>query len=252
LIRAQGPGAFASVIEAAMPLIDFIWLHHTAGKKFDTPESRAGLDHALEEVAARIVDRSVQHFYRDAFRMRMREMGRAGFAKGSKRPAPPLQRPDQLLRKPAFSGERMHGMILLACLINHPGLFGWVEDEMSRLDMTDPALSALRQGVLMALSEDPDLDSRGLQAYLKASGHEETLEIVLSDAVYTHAGFAKPDSKLEIVQKGWQDTLSFMTRKAVWKELKEAGRALAADFSDENEQRILALHRSDRAGQTQD
>jgi len=262
LIRGQGPSAFAAVIDAAMPLIDFIWLNHTAGKNFDTPEIRAGLAQALEEEALRIADRNVQHFYRDAFRAKVRELTRIPFKPGGGGRGKAQQkgsftggglvRPGQTLRKPTFTGERIQAMILLACVVNHPALFGWVEDELGRLDMDDPVLSSLRQGILMGLSEAPDLDSAALKAYLNGQGYQETLDLVLSEAVYTHAGFARPDSELDIVRKGWQDTLSFMNRKAVWKELKAAGRALSVDFSDENEQRMMALHRTDRAGQHQD
>lgn len=256
LIKGQGKKAFDAIMDAAMPLVDFLWLHHTAGKTFTTPEERAGLSETLEAEALQIADRTVQHYYRDAFRAKLREAF-SGFRAGgfnilkNKKGGAKAAAGGIILRRPTFSNERMSVLILLASVLNHPGLFGWVEDSLGQLDIPDSALSSLRQGIIQALIEDPDLDSAALRTYLEGAGHGETLEIVLSDAVYTHAGFVKPNSELEIVQKGWHDTLSFMSRKSVWKELKAAGQALAAEFSDENEQRIMALHRSDRADRSE-
>lgn len=256
LIKAQGNKAFGAVIESAMPLVDFIWLHHTAGKTFTTPEERAGLSQVFENDVLRIADRNVQHFYRDAFRSRVRDAFSVPFGTAKTRPGILKNKKPAatgvVLRRPAFSTERMSVLILLACIVNHPGLFGWVEDDLGQLDIPDSQISALRQAMIQALIEEPDLDSTTLRTHLEGAGYEKDLQIVLSDAVYTHAGFARPNSELEIVRKGWHDTLSFMNRKSVWRELKAAGQALAAEFSDENEQRIMALHRSDKAGQSQD
>lgn len=258
LIKAQGKKAFDVVIESAMPLVDFIWMNHTAGRTFGTPEERAGLGQALDNEALKIADRNVQHYYKDAFRQKVREaFGPAPFKKQlwqgrSGAAAAPVKLPGLQLRRPVFSNTQLRAQILLACILNHPGLFGWVEDDLGRLDIPDDRLSALRQAMIQALGEGLDLDSGALQSHLKDTGYEIELESVLSEAVYTHAGFARPNSELEIVQKGWQETVSHIQRESVWGELKAAGRALAAEFSDENEQHILALHRSNRASQNQD
>lgn len=262
LIRAQGKAAFDIVIESAISLVDFLWMHYTSGRNFDTPEERAGLTQTLDNEALRIPDRDVQHHYREAFRQKVREAftpkpqprnsarpERTWTGKGGRGAIPPV--PAVQIRRPAFAEDRMALLILLACILNHPGLFGWVEEELGQLDLPEDRLTALKGAVIEALSGNPDLDSAGLQDHLMGEGFEKELKNILSDGTYTHAGFARPQTELEFVRKGWQDTMSFMRRKSVWKELKAAGKALASEFSDENEQRILALHRSDRTGEGQ-
>lgn len=252
LIKAQGKEAFDSVIESAMNLVDFLWVHHTMGRKFDTPEERAGLSTALDAETLRIPDRNVQHYYRDALRQKVRDAFGPVFQKkggvGRGTPAKPYAQTGLVLRRPAFSDSQISSQILLACLVNHPALFGWVEEALGRLDFPDERFSALRQEIIMVLGQDEDgLDSQGLQTYLMQKGFELELKTVLSEAIYTHARFARPDSELEIVRKGWQDTMSLIQQKSVWKELKAAGQALAGEFSDENEQRIMALQRSNKS-----
>ncbi|MBI2235058.1 MAG: DNA primase, partial [Micavibrio aeruginosavorus] len=157
------------------------------------------------------------------------------------------------LRRPSFAEDRVSVLILLACILNHPALFGWVEEDMGQVDIPEPRFAALRQAIIQFLgSQAAGVETGALHNHLIDQGFAPELSAILSENVYTHAGFARPQMALEFVRKGWQDTLSFMQKKTVLRELKAAGQALAADFSDENEQRVMALHRSNRTGEGQD
>lgn len=259
MIRGQGRGAFEAVIDSAMNLADFLWLHHSASARTDTPEGRAALLQALEEEAHRIQDRDVQHFYLRDFRDRVRRAfapapfsgrSRGAAPRGGRGAAVPV--PGLSLRRPAYAASRMRVMILLAALVNHPALFAEVEEDLLRLDIPDSDLSAFRQALVAVLEADPGLAAAGVKAALSAAGQGEMLEIIDSEAIFTHAGFARPDSGLEIARKGWQDTVALMGRHSVHTEIRAIGRDLATDFTEENERRIMALHRSDRAGQSED
>jgi DNA primase len=256
LIRSQGKKAFDAIIESAMPLVDFIWMNHTAGKKFATPEERAGLGQALDNEALKIADRDVQHYYKDAFRQKVRAaFGPAPFKKQpwQGRGKPPAAKLTGLqMRRPAFSNTQTRVQILLACILNHPGLFGWVEDELGRLDIADDRLSALRQGIIQVLGEGLDLDSGALQSHLKDAGYGIELESVLSETVYTHAGFARSDSELDIVQKGWQHILSQIQGDSVSGEISARWKAWVDQPDDEIEKRLVAFQLSNRASQNKD
>ncbi len=240
LIRGGGKKAFAGVLESAMPLVDFLWLYHTAGKSFSTPESRAGLEQVLEQDTLRIADRQVQQYYRDAFRQKVRTAFFPRYSK-DRRPANQDSLSAPPLRRPAHSGNLLPFRVLLATLLNHPALFAFVEDELCQMDIPDEGLNRLRQAVLSALSGDSALDSEALCRHLNEVGYEVELNNVLSESVYTHAGFARPGSEEQDAHDGWTETIAIMQKKGVWRELKLAAQALAADFSEENEGRLLAL-----------
>lgn len=252
LIKAQGKAAFDAVIDAAIPLVDFLWAEHIAGRRFDTPEERAGLSQTLENETLKIADRSVQIYYRNAFRQKISEAfwkkqppaGKGGRGQLSVRPAAGLQ-----LRRPAYSKELTRVQVLLACVLNHPSLFETIEDELGRLPIENPRFSALRQAIIQCLGKDSGLDSAALHAHLKGEGYQIELESILSEAVYNHAGFARPNSGLDIVQKGWQHILSQIQGDSVSGEVNARWKALADQPDEENERRLLAFQLSSRAGQ---
>jgi DNA primase len=247
LIRMQGSKAFEAVIDSAMPLVDFIWLAQTEGRKFDTPESMAGLSKSLEDTALRISDRGVQQYYMKAFKDKVWKKFRKPSWKGkpsnvNRNLRGGLRSPfSGGVRSPAFSGEIMQQQILLASIINHPELFEAVEEALGSLVFSNERLDSLRQIVLNLLGGDSELDSEGLIGRLYDSGYREELEIILSDHIYTHAGFARSDNEIEEVKKGWNDTIDFLHKRTAQKELQEAGRALIDDFSKENERVMLSM-----------
>jgi DNA primase len=137
--------------------------------------------------------------------------------------------------------------VLLATLVNHPGLFASVEEEVGLMEMIDPAHDSLRQALLAALSGDGSLDAASLRNHLEGQGFTGLLTGLLSAEVYTHAAFAKPGQNLEKALEGWRETCKFLQQKTAWKEIRAAGADLARDFSDEKERKIMALHDLHRA-----
>lgn len=209
LVRAEGPKALGAVLDSAIPLVDFLWSHHIAGKSFDTPELRAGLEKALEDQAARIADRSVQQYYRQAFRERLHQA--YGNVRGSnynyqnknnksKNTGVPLP-----LSRPGQAAAFRRTLVLLATAVNHPQIVTDIDEELGRMEIPGhPRLDALRQFVLRAVLEEPTLDSATLINHLKQAGYEPELETLLSDSVYIHAGFARPAAEYAVAIRGWR------------------------------------------------
>ncbi len=239
LIKSQGSKAFNAIISNAMPLADMLWLHHTAGRTFETPESRAGLAAILDSEAAQIPDRTVQQYYRQMFRDRL--YGTFGPKKG-KGASSFAGDPAIRARRPSNGAESLSSLVLLATLLNHPHIFDSVEESFADLALVDRRLDLMRQEVMAALGHETALDSGALQSHLRQRGFEEELRLVISSTVYTHAGFARPDAAPEMILAGWQDTVRRMNGRAVGKELHQAGQALAADLTEENMKRIIGLH----------
>ena len=81
LVRAEGAEAFLTVVEQAETLIDFLFRHATEGRPIKTPEERAALEAAVEELAGRITDAKVRQHYLMELRERLRGLfGRGGRA----------------------------------------------------------------------------------------------------------------------------------------------------------------------------
>ena len=83
LLRLNGPEALRQVLDAAEPLIDFLFRHASTGQPLRTPEEKAALEARLEELAGRIAEPRVRQHYRDELRDRLRGLFR--------RPAPPAR-----------------------------------------------------------------------------------------------------------------------------------------------------------------
>jgi DNA primase len=243
LIKAHGKKSFESVLGAAMPLVQFLWVSMTEGKTFDTPEAKAGLAKKLEEKAERITDRSVQNYYRQMFKdMLYKHFGNRSYNKFKKGyPANVNQQLGVKLRRPAFSANRLPQMILLACIINHPEIYEEVEEGYAQLYFQDNRLDNLRKRTMNYITSEENLDTQALQRHLTSAGFKNELELILSDAIYTHAGFAKPSACIEDVKEGWKEVSEMIQRRTVDKELVAAAHALAEDFSKENEEKFLAL-----------
>ncbi len=209
LVQAEGPKALGAVLDSAIPLAEFLWSHHTSGKSFDTPELRAGLEKALDDQAARIADRSVQQYYRQAFRDRLYQayggarrndsnyQNKNNKFKQATMPVP--------LHRPGQAATQRRILILLATVINHPQIIADIDEELGRMDITGyPRLDAVRQVVLLRVLDEPTLDSTALIAHLKQAGYEPELDMLLSDSVYIHAGFARPGAEYAVAIRGWR------------------------------------------------
>src|SRR5690606_35042576 len=91
LIKAQGRGAFAEVIEKARSLSDMIWSFETGGLVPEAPEERAALQARLRERANSIQDSTVRFHYQQAFDEKLkascaplRQGGRESWQRGGK------------------------------------------------------------------------------------------------------------------------------------------------------------------------
>jgi DNA primase len=177
LIRAKGKEAFDEVLAKAVPLSDMIWRTLTGGRKFDTPESRAGLQRAIENVVNTIADRSVQKQYqanlKDRFFKTFVQRGPAGG-----RPKTETVR----LPDPKTRGRNERARVALAAILSFPEIFHDAEDLLGRLVIDDPRLDAMRQAVMGVLSDQPDMDHDALVQYMENAGFSEDVKAIQAAA----------------------------------------------------------------------
>lgn len=235
LILNKGPGAMQAVLDAAQPLIDFMWQATAAGRPLNTPEDRAGFRRALDARIALIQDRALQQDYRDTLHKRLQD----SFGAEERRPAAatrtfsgrfekydkskPYTRSFMPIIKARPLPNNLQERIVLAILINHPALFQEMESALHSLPMTDSALEPLRQAVFDYMSGDSDHNSpENLRDYLEKAGLGNILGKILSQELYVHAGFARPDRPMEAALAGWHDIWNRHMRVQLEDELKNA------------------------------
>src|SRR3546814_3025475 len=62
--------------------------------------------------------------------------------------------------------------------------------------MADPAQEALKRATLTLLSSESDLDSPTLRCHLSEAGHGRSLDLLLTDSLYSRSPFARPGAPL--------------------------------------------------------
>lgn len=193
LVNGQGAGALKSVLDAALPLVEFLWREHTEGRDLTTPELRAGLSKALEDEVLKIPDREVQHYYRQTFRDKVRQ----AFA------STPVTKGNNFYKKqnittlsstknPTYSRMRMTAIALLSAGLQNPSVLIEMEEDYALLSGLEGRLDALRQAALGFIASAPDLESADVASHLKAAGFGEELDTVFGPAVQTHWKYARP------------------------------------------------------------
>lgn len=173
LIRAKGKEAFDDVLAKAVPLSDMIWRTLTDGKRFDTPESRAGLQKNIDAVVATIADRSVQKQYDANLKDRFFKTYMQRGPQGGKPKPQTVALPD-----PKARGQNERARVALAAVLSFPEIFHDAEDLLGRLVIHDQRLDGMRQSVMEILSNAPDLSHEALAQALEKAGFSEDLKAV--------------------------------------------------------------------------
>jgi len=212
LINGSGKEAFDIVIESAMSMVDFLWMVHTQGQKFDTPEARAGLTKTLDQEAFKIPDRDVQHFYRQDFKEKISKLfGRKqnyGAGGGFKKPFQPWGKKNNNQNQQVTSMRHTQFTSLesklLAAIVNHPVLFDYYEEEIGMLNISQPRLDALRKAVIEVVLEAPEILREDLHRALNGQGFQSELRALMHHDLYALARFARPSASVEEAVEGWK------------------------------------------------
>src|SRR5690606_38734596 len=202
LIKAQGRGAFADVIEKARSLSDVVWSLETGGGLVpEAPEERAALQARLRERANSIQDSNVRFHYSQAFDEKIKAFfaplrqgarenwrgggkpayGQSGAYGSPSRGTPRLVVSDtlknsRLLRPSAVADASPREATIILTLVNHPAL---VEDKFEALAALDCETSVAQKvlGDILALAvRHHDISAEDLRAALGVRGHGPALD----------------------------------------------------------------------------
>ncbi|HKY95923.1 MAG TPA: toprim domain-containing protein, partial [Kiloniellales bacterium] len=253
LLRSGGLEALKTAFAAARPLADVVYDKVAEPLRLETPESWAALKAGLEQAVGTIRDASVGKLYRDHLLDRFYEARRKarGFSQGRPGrqpwrgakgwrgpPEPPvasfgkLPRPERL---PVLADAA-----LLAIAINHPMSLIDSLEEVSALELASRRLQRLRDGLITALAEAPDLDREALTSHLSRLGLDEALAAVLSPAVYAFCASARPEAPMDLARQALDAILADHAARQANEAVEEARRRLADEPSEENLARVQA------------
>ena len=234
LIRGAGPEAMSGVLGAAVSLSDALWWMETGGRRAATSEAWAALQKRLEDHAGKITDPTIRSHFRKGFRDRVWQERRRGGdrnKRSDRAPAPTLD--DRAGTAIKVDGRHGIEQTLVAVAVNHPGLFDRIGEQLGSTGFSDPSLDGLRQAIVSALLDDPDLDRDGLIGDLRNRGAGEALDKVFGDPLIRGrrliAVGATPENVLEV----WEDNLGALGRMEQTTERQRAGRELAEDMTPE-------------------
>ena len=180
LVKRGGAAAFTAVLDAAVPLVDFLWASEVAAVDIATPERRAAVRQRLRAHSDSIGDTSVRSLYGAEFSARfdavfLARPERRTFVP-SKRAAPPLTGASTAL-KAIHHGSAASPEVnaILLGLIAHPWLADHHGEDLAALPLTG-RLAGLRNTLLVILSAHPDLETAALTHELALHGQTALLE----------------------------------------------------------------------------
>lgn len=267
LVREQGPDAFSSVLTAARPLAELIWMRETGGQVFDTPERRAQLEQQLREITNRIKDESVRRHYAQDMRERVQAFfgstkpanrfnqdrgGQGGGWRNGQNNGRPgaggqgrMAVSDSLTRSTmvrSTGGLPLRESALLASLINHPGLIDAFFDDVERLEIDHAELGRLHAGILDAAAHHANTDRASLHGYLKDFGLAELIERVTLLIRKANLWTSLETADIADARDAFLQVL-YLHRSAstLHKELKAAQALLGTEPTEENYQHLLDI-----------
>ena len=255
LIKKNGASAMSDLLETSIPLSETIWRLETGGRMPSSPEDKASLQQRLSDHARAIQDTTVRNHFTKSFSERVSPEGKSGGNTYQKKwvnnwkPkskggwAPNMQMETAAGPATKVNIVKRREEILMATLINHPGLYNVLSESLGTIAFSTPELDKIRQEVLKTLAAKSGLETEALVNHLNECGYLALLRSLLGASVYGHAYFSRPEASPDEALAGWNETFGQIKGKDLIAEIKEAKRDIAENPSEEAWRRFLALKR---------
>ena len=254
LARSGGGAAIASVLEASKPLVEMLFTREVEAQPLDTPERRAALERRLRDCASLIRDEILKRHYLDDFRERQaalfgrnRQNGPSkAFAQGHSNPwrgrrdgpvslRSPLAPSSALLQSSLFAAGKEapapREALILALLLNHPGLLARHAEDVARLEFSGESAGRLRDALVGVA--DPDLSPHDLREKLLFLGFGRFLEDLGGAATISPLWSVKPEAHENDADVVLRQALALHRKqRALNRELRLAEAVLATEPSE--------------------
>lgn len=239
LIKKNGAKAFKHILEASSSLLDFLWSVKAQGRDLENPETRAGFIKSLYTEIQKIADKDVQTHYKSLIQRRISDTFFSRNNRGRGRDAK-FSLNQLKVRRPTRAPEVMNARILMAALLNHPALFLSFEEEIGRAQFADKALNDLKQYVINALIENPDLEKDALHTHLVENGYERLTSDILNESVYVHAAFVRPNVDISDASVGFGAWLAELEKRN-WQEINQGWKQAVSASNEDQESQLREM-----------
>jgi DNA primase len=242
LIARDGAEAFTRLLAGAIPLSAFLWRSAMRARRPSTPEERAELWKTLRDHALRITDPGIRREFRETFYESLwPDRRKAGG--GGKRKLMALAPVDLKSLPPGFVDHfRDAEKTVLAIIMNHPGFFQEIEEEIGSVGFADSALDQLRQELISLLSGELNFDAGDLKEELRKLGLTPVVDALLEDPVIKIHRVVGSSASGDEVRLKWDEAMRVLQVAALDVELEAASRI--EDYSDEGMDHRLKLNRA--------
>ena len=185
LVKRGGAAAFNTVLDAAVPLIDFLWASEVTRGDTTTPERRALVRQHLKAHSDSIADPGVRALYAAEFSARFDAMFFArpqrpprSFTPGVPWVAPRTGASAALKALGRAGDANPESAAILLGLLTTPALADRHGEALAALHLTDKRHADLRDGILSILTAQPHLESAALTHELQFYGFGAIVELL--------------------------------------------------------------------------
>jgi len=238
IVTKKGKRAFEDIVKSAIPLSEMIWLNLISNREFDTPERRAALEKEAYELVGMISDNSVKIQYKNFFREKLFSFFKRkslGFSKKMNNFSANIPAANEV------SPHLMRQKILLATLLSHPELFDEIEERLGSMQFSDLRLDIMRREVLKHLSISSGIEFLETKRHLTSLGFIDEFNELISNEIFTHAGFARPDADIDNARRGWNETYLLCKREDLERDIQIAAEDFKKNPSEANYTRFEKL-----------
>ncbi len=239
LARSGGRSAIEAVMTASEPLVERLWRHETEAASLTTPEARAGLKRRLADHANAIGDPDVRALYAQEFRDRFdslfaRQRHRQWNGSGKRQPFQPEAALQERTRAIGGTGvEPVFARAIMAGALRHPAVILTCADAFAALSIADADLSALRNAIIDAVFDSPELDSAALRPICEQSGFSGLIEDLMM--AKPSFAFTKTDADAEVARRDLALTIEALAARPELDQALAAATARLAEHWDEEQ-----------------
>lgn len=248
MVRKQGPEAFQALLDTSITLSDALWMQQ-AGEDIAraSPEKRAAVEHNLMQLTEKMQDATVSSHFRAYFKKLLWSQpstkGGKGGKGGYRQDAVQARSHDleRYMKQGEQANQRRRERDLLRLVLQHPTLLqqGEVEEAIGCAVFTHAAYDRLRQLLLNALADNPELHHDMLLIRAKEQGLSRELSALLKSDVASKT--TDEHSNEQRALQLWRLLSTEHTLTLMQAECRELEAELAQDVSEEAYARLVAL-----------